>query len=332
MNNLWVRSSFSFILVCAIVGCHQQPHISVAASSTALTAPAPMGSETSQGEMQIGHQNLLNSKAFQSKSPLAQALGEAEYFFKARRFIESAKILSRLLDAHPTYPGARNLLARCFFFLGNLRRALDELDYIVVHQSQDLTELLDALYLQGAAVYGAENVSPANRQRAIRAWEMYIKIAHESPHKEKVKENLETLKSPSVSHGVPRSSKGSQNSAVAAFEAGDLIRAEKLFLEKTNKKPDVEALTYLGRIYVRLQRMDESHDTLMRAVKIDAAYVPGWHYLGMAKMMKQDTEGAVAAWEKVVEIDPVYADKHKLRDRILIAKGMGEAAKSAIQH
>lgn len=315
---------FTAALTISVASCHQQPHVSVAASSSALTAPAPMGSETSQGELKNRHAELLESSKFKALPKHEQQLSEAEFYFAERRFIESARLLSPLLDENPTYPRARNLLARCFFFLGNLGRALDELDYVVVNHAQDLGEVLDALYLQGAAVYGSDNVSDDHRRRAIKAWEMYLKVAHDSPHKEKVSQNLEHLKHPGA-RKLQKSTATSGSSAIDAFDAGDLLVAEKLFLERVNKKADPEGLTYLGRIYVRLQRMDESHAMLTKAVKIDSRYVAGWHYLGMANMMKQNTEGAVSAWQKVIELDPKYAQKHKLRDRILIAKGMGES-------
>ncbi|HEY4220724.1 MAG TPA: hypothetical protein VGO62_05260, partial [Myxococcota bacterium] len=39
----------------------------------------------------------------------------AQLYFTERRFIEAADLLSRILDKNPIHPGARNLLARCFF-------------------------------------------------------------------------------------------------------------------------------------------------------------------------------------------------------------------------
>ena len=48
-----------------------------------------------------------------------------QLYFSERRFIEAATIFSKILDAQPTYPNARNLLARCFFFLGNRDRTIE---------------------------------------------------------------------------------------------------------------------------------------------------------------------------------------------------------------
>ena len=55
----------------------------------------------------------------------------AKLYFDERRFIEAAHQLSKLLDAKPKYPNARNLLARCFFFLGNQDRTVDELEFVL---------------------------------------------------------------------------------------------------------------------------------------------------------------------------------------------------------
>ena len=117
----------------------------------------------------------------------------AQLYFSERRFIEAATMLSTILDAKPTYPGARNLLARCFFFLGNRDRTLDELTYVLespVHQ-KDQSEMLDALFLMGAAVAETPGMSRENLKKGQGAWETYLKIAPpDSPMVEHVQKGL----------------------------------------------------------------------------------------------------------------------------------------------
>ena len=105
------------------------------------------------------------------------ALGQL--YFSERRFIESATIFSKILDTQPTYPNARNLLARCFFFLGNRDRTIEELEFVLANpeHQKDKEEILDALFLMGAAVAETPGMSRENLQKAKGAWETYLKLA-----------------------------------------------------------------------------------------------------------------------------------------------------------
>lgn len=117
-------------------------------------------------------------------------------YFSERRFIEAAMRFSRALDVNPVYPGARNLLARCFFFLGNPDRTISELEYILNHpeQGKNLDERLDALFLVGAAVVEQPGTSRANLEKGLRAWETYLQAAPESPQRPQVEEGLELIR------------------------------------------------------------------------------------------------------------------------------------------
>lgn len=150
-----------------------------------------------------GVTNLLEDldKSGQAGKPVAagpdREMAIAQLYFSERRFIEAATILSKILDQKPTYPNARNLLARCFFFLGNRDRTIVELEYVLgnVEQQKDKEEVLDALFLMGAAVAETPGMSRANLEKAKGAWETYKKLAPpESPmlaHIEKGMPDLE---------------------------------------------------------------------------------------------------------------------------------------------
>jgi tetratricopeptide (TPR) repeat protein len=111
-------------------------------------------------------------------------------YFDERRFIEAAHLLSAVLDKNPTYPEARNLLARCFFFLGNPDRTVAELEFVLANQKQDHAEVLDALFLIGAAVIESPGPSRENLLKAEAAWKRYLQLAPDSPQKPKVEEGL----------------------------------------------------------------------------------------------------------------------------------------------
>jgi tetratricopeptide (TPR) repeat protein len=119
----------------------------------------------------------------------------AQLYFAERRFIESAMSLSKVLDANPAFPRARNLLARCFFFLGNRDRTITELEYILSHpvQGKDADEVVDALYLIGAAVSETPGMSRENLEKGKAAWDQYLQKAPESPQRPQVEEGLKEI-------------------------------------------------------------------------------------------------------------------------------------------
>lgn len=120
----------------------------------------------------------------------------ARLYFSERRFIEAATLLSRILDQDPRFPTARNLLARCFYFLGNPDRTIAELEFILndPKQGRDLAERLDALFLIGAAVVEQPGTGRENLEKGLWAWETYLKEAPESPQRDQVEQGLEEIR------------------------------------------------------------------------------------------------------------------------------------------
>jgi len=128
----------------------------------------------------------------------------AQFYFSERRFIESAELISRVLDVRSDYPEARNLLARCFFFLGNPDRTIQELEFRIAQldknqQARALSdseglEYLEGLFLIGAAVLESPGTSRENLERGKRAWENYLVAAPDSPQRPRVEEGLEEIR------------------------------------------------------------------------------------------------------------------------------------------
>ena len=119
-----------------------------------------------------------------------------QLYFSERRFIEAATIFSKILDTQPTYPNARNLLARCFFFLGNRDRTIEELEFVLTNpvQKMDKEEVLDALFLMGAAVAETPGMSRENLGKAKGAWDTYLKLAPpDAPMIEHIKKGMPDL-------------------------------------------------------------------------------------------------------------------------------------------
>ncbi|MCC7073054.1 MAG: hypothetical protein IT383_17155 [Deltaproteobacteria bacterium] len=127
---------------------------------------------------------------------LPRDMAKAELYFAERRFIEAATMLSRILDQDPIFPGARNLLARCFFFLQNRDRTIEELEYVLRHpeQGKDQAEVLDALFLLGATVLESPGMPRERLERGKGAWELYLKLAPDSAQRPQVEKGLEEMR------------------------------------------------------------------------------------------------------------------------------------------
>jgi tetratricopeptide (TPR) repeat protein len=142
----------------------------------------------------------------------------AQLYFSERRFIEAATLLSRLLDTSPTYPHARNLLARCFFFLQNRDRTLAELEYVLTNaeHQKDRDEILDALFLMGAAVAETPGMTRENLEKGKNAWETYLKLAPDSPQKPQIDKGLDEMR-----QGLRGEGRLAQPLVPIASESGD---------------------------------------------------------------------------------------------------------------
>lgn len=279
-----------FLIVLLLISCQKQPSIP-------QKAMAPMGSSTNNGEL------AKKVEAFHAKglpAGLKKEFSLAELYFEERRFIEASQILSKILDKDAKYPQARNLLARCFYFLGNPDRSLAELDFILSQPGGQADDMLDALFLTGAVVLES-NPSEKMRKKGIAAWENYLKIAPQSELRKQVTEGLARLKE----QGRAKSE--------------DWMQAEQKLREK---KGDAEGETTLARIAIRTHRVQEALQRFEAVVKKYPKYVPAWHYKGMAHMLSGDPRQAIVCWERVMELNPAYGAEHRLTDRIAVAKGM----------
>ncbi len=207
---------------------------------------------------------------------------QAEKLFEKQDFIASATMLSKLLDEEPKLPRARNLLARCFFFLGNPDRSIEELSLVLNYTPVASEESLDALFLLGAVSLEAPQLSEKNRLKGQKAWEFYLKVAPKSQLKDQVTQGL----------------------------------AEMRALKNPAKA------TELARAYVQKSQPGKALSIFERITRSNPNYVPAWHYQGMAHIMSGNPKAAVQSWQEVLRKDPVYAKKFKLDERIRVAENL----------
>jgi len=358
-----------FIPLCFILitGCQRTPSISPAAEPTSRKAVAPMGStttnaffikkklilaqllsgktekeilKTSENQLLLNDlftifpkETLINAS---KKSKIGKKLLLAEFNFHERRFIEASLLLSEILDKAPQFPRARNLLARCFYFLGNPDRAQAELDFILTSKNTQAEEMLDAVFLMGAIALESPDTSKQMIQKGIRSWETYLKVAPPNELYDKVKINLKTLKeklnenknlntSEKSILSDATSKKPDRKQAFEAFHADDLLLAEKKLKEILKlKRDDPEAQTFLARIFIRTNRIQEALKIFESVLKKHPTHMPALHYQGMAFIMSGNPQKAIESWQKIMQKDPEYASKYDLQARILVARGMSK--------
>lgn len=206
---------------------------------------------------------------------------QAEKLFEQQKFIESAKLLSKLLDQDPKLPGARNLLARCFFFLGNPDRSLEELQFVLSTAPLGTEASLDALFLMGAVALEA-NLSDSNFKKGKKAWEVYLKVAPKSNLIEKVTTGLvemRALEDPKKATDLARS----------YIQQSKIAKALTIFDRILKKQPNyVPAWHYQGMAFIMQGDPQKAIASWKQVFKKDPAY---------AKKFKLDQR--IAAAEKL---------------------------------
>lgn len=112
-------------------------------------------------------------------------------------------------------------------------------------------------------------------------------------------------------------------SALAAFDSGDLQKAEPLLRAALQDLPtDEELVVALGRLHVRQGQSAKARELLSRFVAAAPKSVRARHYLGMAHMLENDATQAIASWQEVISLDPKYAKEFRLGQRIEAAKSL----------
>jgi tetratricopeptide (TPR) repeat protein len=122
------------------------------------------------------------------------------------------------------------------------------------------------------------------------------------------------------------------NDASIATRIGNLYDDAKMYpkaieyYEKSVKlspsNPDV--LTDLGTAYFYNGNPDQALKYFDRALKVRPNYPQTLFNMGIVKMQgKNDTKGAVAAWNQLLETNPDYPDKQKVQELLAQARQQG---------
>jgi tetratricopeptide (TPR) repeat protein len=257
----------------------------------------------------------------------------AKFLFLKRRFVEAAMKMTTVLKSEPDFVEARNWRARAIFFLGNPDLAIRELETIMKRFPAKSSESLDALYLIGAIIYESNDNEKHRIATGIRAWERYLEVAEPSPDmKSEILQSLAELKvrhegkakpAPSIDPFIPSEGNTAEKNAIlVAFAKEELGLALELADKFLKKSYDNAIAVVKARILFKNGRLDDAAELFLAIVTKDKTYAPGYHYQGMAFMLKGEPEHAIASWQKTVALDPSYAHAHGLVQRIAVAQKM----------
>ena len=128
---------------------------------------------------------------------------------------------------------------------------------------------------------------------------------------------------------APEMLRGMLNAARQSLFAGRAQEASAAYQAVLKRDPEnVDALTHLGLLLVmsadgerRNELIDHGLQLFDRALRIDPAYAPAYFYRGQVLYdLKGDRDGAVAAWEKFVEVSPAGEDRDRVAKMIADAK------------
>ncbi len=96
---------------------------------------------------------------------------------------------------------------------------------------------------------------------------------------------------------------------VALYANGKMGQAQALFERVLQEKPDnAKALESLGGVMLATRRGPEALRLLERAVEVNDQLPIAWNSLGVARQWAGDTAGAIAAWQRSIQLDPRNLD------------------------
>lgn len=98
---------------------------------------------------------------------------QAKNMFRRHDFIESAKLLSKIISEYPKFAEARILLSKCFFALGNSDRGIDELYLTLNNKSPTIKK--ETMLLMSYITLMSPHISEKNQKTILDAGEMFLK-------------------------------------------------------------------------------------------------------------------------------------------------------------
>jgi arylsulfatase A-like enzyme/predicted Zn-dependent protease len=121
--------------------------------------------------------------------------------------------------------------------------------------------------------------------------------------------------------------------ALSASDTGDQERARQILLAALERAPEQAPLhEALGLIELRSGDARAARARLERSIVLDAASANAWNLLGVARWQgARDGDGAIAAWQRALELDPTRWEALYNVARVASETGRREVARDALE-
>ncbi len=106
----------------------------------------------------------------------------------------------------------------------------------------------------------------------------------------------------------------------ALSDSGQLSRAAEI-LERANKFRDSEALTDLGGVYLRQDRLDEAQTVLQKAIEINPDLPAAHNLFGLARLRKGELKDADSEFRESIRIQPDFSEAQSNLGNLLAGEG-----------
>lgn len=141
--------------------------------------------KTIYGLVSMGVAAVKEKAANVPERELRRRMGEAEALLAAGQAERSERIVTELEAAHPGRADLTLLMGRCLAGAGRMRAATEAFDRAVS---------LDPLTPAGHYHLGFAAVKIGELDRAAEGWTMYLRLAPQSPEREKISRGLEAIR------------------------------------------------------------------------------------------------------------------------------------------
>jgi tetratricopeptide (TPR) repeat protein len=106
----------------------------------------------------------------------------------------------------------------------------------------------------------------------------------------------------------------------ALSDSGQFSRAAEI-LERANKFRDAEALTDLGGVYLRQDRLNEAQTVLQKAIEINPDLPAAHNVLGLALLRKGELNNANSEFRESIRIQPDFSEAQSNLGNLLAGEG-----------